>query len=331
METFVKYPSIQQFKQFRHEYLRREPLQTQVSLKGSVKIHGTNAGFIMWKGGNITVQSRNRQLTLDSDNQGFARFIAVQEAAKILRPVAKSLLKLCDGVAVFGEWCGEGIQKGVGISGMQKAFVVFDICLVKDGEIAGMLQQDHLEEYINTDLDRVFCITQFDTHSLDIDLSNAEECYEKLDKITDAVEEDCPVAAKLNPKGNGVGEGIVWHIEGFPQYRFKHKGTKHQRASREPKRIKETNPEVFAAFQEFAEMALSEDRLLQGVEYLREMQLDPFDVKNTGEYIKWVNKDILKECAVELEELENTKGIIWKQIAPKVSTVARQFYMAGNF
>ena len=331
METFVKYPSIDNFKQFRHNLMKQNPLIEDIQLEGTVKIHGTNAGFVLWKGGNITVQSRNRILSLDSDNQGFARFIAVTEAQKILKPSAKSLLKMCDGLAVYGEWCGGNIQGGVGVSGMEKAFVVFGLSLIKNGEIVGMLETEFLQEHINTSIPRVFTINQFKTYKLTINPQEVEKCYEKLDELTLQVEDNCPVAAELNPHGNKIGEGIVWNLKGYPQHRFKHKGTKHQRASREPKRIKEENPEVFAAFKEFAEVALSEDRLMQGIEYLQEMQLDPYDKKNTGEYIKWVNKDILKECALELEELERDKGITWKQIASKVSTVARQFYMSGNF
>lgn len=41
-------------------------------------------------------------------------------------------------------------------------------------------------------------------------------------------------------------------------------------------------------------MYFSENRLLQGIEYLREMGF-PIDNSSTGEYIKWVQSDILKE------------------------------------
>lgn len=63
----------------------------------------------------ILAGSRQRLLTLDSDNFGFARFVADNAEALIE--------KLGEG-RHFGEWVGKGIQRGYGLKG--KRFVLFN-------------------------------------------------------------------------------------------------------------------------------------------------------------------------------------------------------------
>lgn len=69
------------------------------------KIDGTNAAVGITEEGQVYAQSRNRLITPDVDNAGFARW--VQENAEVLAGVL--------GVGVhFGEWWGLGIQRGYG-------------------------------------------------------------------------------------------------------------------------------------------------------------------------------------------------------------------------
>ena len=68
------------------------------------KIDGTNAS--VWiHNGEVRAGSRNRFITPENDNFGFAKW--VQENRE-------ELLKLGDG-AHFGEWWGKGIQRGYGL------------------------------------------------------------------------------------------------------------------------------------------------------------------------------------------------------------------------
>lgn len=80
------------------------------------KIDGTNAQiFIDETGKNMLAGSRNRWLTVDSDNFGFCRWATEHR---------DELLKLGPG-RHFGEWWGQGIQRGYGLS--EKRFSLFNV------------------------------------------------------------------------------------------------------------------------------------------------------------------------------------------------------------
>lgn len=80
------------------------------------KIDGTNAQiFIDETGKNMLAGSRNRWLTADSDNFGFCRWVNEH---------FEELLTLGPG-RHFGEWWGNGIQRGYGLS--EKRFSLFNV------------------------------------------------------------------------------------------------------------------------------------------------------------------------------------------------------------
>lgn len=79
------------------------------------KLDGTNAQICIDADGNIQAGSRNRWLTVEDDNYGFAKWV---EANK------EDLLKLGEG-RHFGEWWGQGIQIKYGLS--EKRFSLFNI------------------------------------------------------------------------------------------------------------------------------------------------------------------------------------------------------------
>ena len=82
------------------------------------KIDGTNAQILITPEGEVFAGSRNRWITPDGDNYGFAAWVAEHEA------------ELRDGLGVgqhFGEWWGAGIQRGYGLSGVgAKRFSLFN-------------------------------------------------------------------------------------------------------------------------------------------------------------------------------------------------------------
>ena len=80
------------------------------------KIDGTNASILVPEdGGPLLVGSRNRWITPDDDNYGFARW--VKEREEILRAA------LGPGHH-FGEWWGQGIQRRYGLD--HKRFSLFN-------------------------------------------------------------------------------------------------------------------------------------------------------------------------------------------------------------
>ena len=79
------------------------------------KIDGTNGQIFIKEDGTIFAGSRNRWVTPDNDNFGFAAWVADHK---------DELLTLGPG-RHFGEWWGLGIQRGYGLA--EKKFSLFNI------------------------------------------------------------------------------------------------------------------------------------------------------------------------------------------------------------
>lgn len=81
------------------------------------KIDGTNAAVIITESGEVGAQSRNRLITPENDNYGFARWVFehANDLANILGPGHH-----------YGEWWGSGIQRGYGFANGQRLFSLFN-------------------------------------------------------------------------------------------------------------------------------------------------------------------------------------------------------------
>ena len=121
MPQHIPFPDIQQFRNTIRTVRERAehdgvPLPT-LTFVGSVKLHGTNASIVFPATDPFYVQSRSQIITPENDNAGFAKY--VQEHQRRFELLAKDLENSApgaDGFVVYGEWCGQGIQKGVAIS-----------------------------------------------------------------------------------------------------------------------------------------------------------------------------------------------------------------------
>jgi hypothetical protein len=82
------------------------------------KIDGTNAGIRVTDDGAIIAQSRNRIITPDADNHGFAAWVA--EHAGVLTDVLGPGLH-------FGEWWGSGIGRGYDLPKGEKRLSLFNV------------------------------------------------------------------------------------------------------------------------------------------------------------------------------------------------------------
>ena len=272
---------------------------------GTVKLHGTNAGVTLGAEGNLECWSRTQVITVDNDNQGFAKFVATRE------PVLRSLLT--PGLTVYGEWCGKGIQKGCGIHALDKMFVIF-AARYTAGEVTLWAEPNELLRMSCPD-QSIYSIHSFPTFEMAIDFNSPGESQNKLIDLTLAVEAECPVAKKFGV--SGVGEGIVWTLCG-PEYGssywFKVKGEKH--SVTRVKKLVEVDVERVARAKEFAEMTVTEARCLQGISLLPEVTQ-----KQTGPFLKWVAGDILKEESDRLGGLLNKKDV-----TKRISTLARVWF-----
>lgn len=78
------------------------------------KIDGTNAAVVITDDGQVLAQSRTRFVTPENDNYGFAAWVEGE----------KDTLKLLGPGVHFGEWWGQGIQRGYGLP--EKRFSLFN-------------------------------------------------------------------------------------------------------------------------------------------------------------------------------------------------------------
>ncbi len=101
---FESYPKIENIK--------------KIYMSVTQKIHGTNGQIYITCNGkdyNIYAGSRNRWLSLNNDNAGFARFVHDNR---------HEIVNLLGEGRHFGEWAGEGINTGEGMK--EKKFFLFD-------------------------------------------------------------------------------------------------------------------------------------------------------------------------------------------------------------
>jgi hypothetical protein len=100
--TFQEFPKMARFS--------RECIITE-------KIDGTNAQLLITEDGDLIVGSRTRWITPQSDNHGFAAWAYAHK---------EELLRLGPG-RHFGEWWGNGIQRGYGLKNGDKRLSLFNV------------------------------------------------------------------------------------------------------------------------------------------------------------------------------------------------------------
>lgn len=81
------------------------------------KLDGTNAQVHVTEDGQVFAGSRNRWLTLEQDNFGFASWVTAHaDELRLLGPGSH-----------YGEWWGNGIQRGYGLANGDKRFSLFNV------------------------------------------------------------------------------------------------------------------------------------------------------------------------------------------------------------
>jgi len=104
------------FKEFPKIYrLNREIIITE-------KIDGTNGLIYNGENGEFLVGSRSRWIIPEKDNHGFAKWAYENK---------EELLKLGNGYH-YGEWWGNGINRGYGLPKNEKRFSLFNVARWKD-------------------------------------------------------------------------------------------------------------------------------------------------------------------------------------------------------
>lgn len=204
------------------------------------------------------------------------------------------------------------IQKGIAISGLPNMWVLF--ALKVDDVYKDFSQYPHLkmEEH------RIFNIYQFENYTVDVDFNHPEIAQNKIVELTLKVEEQCPVGKHFGK--TGIGEGIVFEcITDDSRYIFKSKGEKHSVSK--VKTVASVDIEAIESMQEFVDYAVTENRMKQGIDKMIEMGI-PLEMKSTGEYLRWVYNDVIKE---EVDTIVKNQ-IDLKKIGSFISTKARIYW-----
>ena len=359
-QTHKSWPSINQFRQVVREVKSRAtfkgldengaptfdpyaPIPT-LTFEGSVKAHGTNASITSHVSNLVDswAQSRERILTIDNDNYGWAKYTVQHNVvfANLLVAAEHTFHSApITHYSVFGEWCGQGVQKGVGISNVPKMFIIFGI-VAWEGPVDNEGEQhrvyftkDQLQRTVNYAKeitgflgeewpDNMYTKYDFKTYTIDIDFNQPELAQNKLGELTVEVEHECPIAKHFGV--DGVGEGIVWSCvtPGYEQSRFmfKVKGEKH--SSSKVKTLASIDVEKVNTINEFAETVITESRLTQGLEYLKVNNIS-IEPKSIPVFLKWISDDVVKE---ETDTLVASNLEI-KDVMTRVKYVARNWFL----
>jgi hypothetical protein len=289
------------------------------------KLHGTNASIVIKPDG-VYAQSRKNTITPDSDNAGFAKFVDSLDIDHI-----NNFNDDAKGIIIYGEWAGEGIQKNDAVTLIdKKAFFVF--------AIRGIDPLDNGHDTVVTDpvaIEYVLEIFNLSQHpdiyviptmaELNISFSGDAQHLEAVENTINSL---VAQFEEVDPYINSVfgveapGEGVVVYPDpaDWDEYKalmFKAKTKAH--SVNKSKKAASAKVQVSPDVVDFAERFATTPRFEQGV---TELGID-LDMKNMGQFLKWVNEDVIKESKDELEESE----LDWKQCSKEITNRARVWFM----
>lgn len=338
----IKFPSIDQFrnaiKHVRDNAAYHGVPVPSIEFSGTVKLHGTNAA-VCYDGTSdeLWFQSRENIITPEKDNAGFAMWAyGKRDEFKAAFEKMRSSTG-CPYIQIYGEWCGGNVQSGVGLRQLKnKIFVVFGIRFgqpnTESTDNGIWANEDGLRMYTPTNGVDIFHSFQFENWKLIVDMANPELSQNELVRLTNEVEAKCPVAAQLlgaSAVEPLIGEGIVWTVSrvidstlNLLDIRFKVKGEKHSVSK--VKTTASVDIDRIESINEFVESVVTENRLNQGIQKIKEAGLE-IDAKNTGEFIRWVVGDVIKEL-----DTMSGNGFTTKEVTPKIATKAKQFFLSYN-
>jgi hypothetical protein len=304
-----------------------------VDYKCKTKLHGSNASLVFTEDG-IAAQSRNRILTPDRDNAGFAMWAL--RADSFWKDVHKRYNK---DLVVFGEYIGPKIQRGMASNQISKP--VFAIFAVHGIDLEGdikypdfTVEPDEIRKIVPEDKDLgIYIIPWLEGEDLTIDWSlsgdNLLPLVEKANKVVERVER-CDPFIKDNFGIEGLGEGVVYYPMSHPgryyfgNLAFKAKGEGHKTVQTAKSVQVSISPETVDSINKFVDLTVTEARLEQGAREISGGELS-FDIKKTGRFIGWICGDIAKECKTELA----ASKLSWKPVGKAISTKAREWYIAN--
>lgn len=317
MSNFVKFPKIGKFSDM--VYKARKSLLETVSMGAKIKLHETNACVRVEEGGTVAAQSRNRDLTLDSDNADFCSFVESK----------KSKFSSLVPMFIYGEWAGPGVQSGVAVSELpKKKFFVFCIRLLDGGVI---VEPDEIQDFLDGISDDIVVLPWY-SDPVDVNLHSPESLQGLADDINATIEQiDKSDPYIKDAFGiDGPGEGLVFTVrpskgtyatwEDYQQFIFKAKGESH--SVHKTKAPVTVAPEKILEANGFVVSFVTEERMRQAVV---ETGIT-FSERNIGPFLKWLGQDIQKESSVERESNESLPE--WKFLWSRCTLKAVNWFKA---
>lgn len=335
MKRHISYPSIEQFRNVCSSVIRQATFEGLdengnaiynpgakkpiLIFKGTVKLHGTNAGVSYKYEDGIWAQSRENIITSAKDNAGFAFFVETHTNAfiNLMNRLAMSnnLDLNTHTLTIFGEWVGKGIQKGVAISNLEKSLFIF-------GAKVSDPSNEQASYWIETTglrspADNIYNVEDYGVFEVEVDFNMPQLTQNKLIELTNEVELKCPVGAAFG--FDGIGEGIVFTAEYKGcSHRFKSKGEKH--SVTKVKVLNSVDTEKLNSIAEFVDYAVTKNRFEQGVKTIFG-DSDP-DVEGIADLMRWFINDIIKEESDTMAE----NGLEPKDVGKYVSNKVRGMF-----
>ena len=342
MEKFITYGSIEQFKSVvrnitytaqyvgldedKNPIMDRDAKLPILECTASEKIHGTNAAVCFNKG-EFWVQSRKNIITPEKDNAGcaFTAYANKDQWMKIINDLVETYKIDIDNntISVFFEWAGGNIQKNSALTGIDKKALIFQYFKVSPND------EEQVRYWLKTNPTCTFShvgiynIMNFPVYKFVIDFNNAKMYHNSMIDLVSRIEENSPVGLMFEQNGN-IGEGIVVTLEYKDSVmRFKVKGEKH--SASKVKTLKPVDNELEQKKIDFVNNnACTSSRLEQCyTEVMDLMNGGEGDIKKTGDFMRWLINDTIKEESDTLNEL----GLIPKDVNSMISKVARTWLM----
>lgn len=322
----IKYPSIESFhnkvKAGRKYYM---PATTYIA---KPKLHGTNSSIVVNQYGHYA-QSRNKVVTVESDNAGFAAFTH-QLPIKVPSDIGDKT------IVVYGEWAGQGIQNNDAITKIgRKIFAVFAVVVfagsIDDNNSAVVYSEP---SDINSWLEALGIYSHEDVYVIDVvdtveiffsgDSEKLGRASAHINKMVSEYEvKDTWVYDKFGVEG--AGEGFVFtpltqDYNTYQSWAFKAKTESHR--TNKSKSASSVQATISPTQEAFVDNFVTDARLNQAVGELGGE--DSLDMKRLGEFLAWVNKDIVKESVDELE----ASGLLWKDVSKLVTMKTKSWFMS---
>jgi len=329
--SFLKWRSIPNFHNLVRDLNKKKKnrpgfvLPTYV-FRAKVKLHGTNAGILIKRNGEIKAMSRSKFITPGEDNVGFAAWVEktkddwVNLHSHILKDYDKDSI-------IFGEWCGPGVNKGCAVHKIpEKHFAIFsqqfveyknnDMQIVNEWQDATTLSSI-LGFYLPNN---AFIIPWLEGSEIKIDFNSktsVKEAAEKMERMVQIVEERDPLIA-MRFGIEGLGEGLVFYAINDSNILFKAKGLEHRVVGSE-RRVQPEAPRV-DEINSLIDILVTTNRLEQG---LVEACDGSVDMSNIGKFLQWMSQDVRKECQAEIE----ASGLDPKVVNKGVTNRAKQWFV----